>query len=142
MKSLLPVLLLILLIFSVPGCSKKVPDVPNEQLAIKLKEAITKANTSCGFMYPFISLHWLTDIITKAEEDKVTKKYMGNYMGRIFLSSYHNQPVFCITMMMGSGGLKAHLYDCKGRNAIIDRNSVPDFDQMALNGILIYSNFP
>ncbi len=55
---------------------------------------------------------WLQDIINKAEEDKATKKYMGMYMGTIYLTSYQNTNVYLIDMAMGNGGIAFYLFDC------------------------------
>lgn len=140
MKPLLSFLLFTLMIFTGFKCSKNVSDLPSDQINIKIKEVITKANAACGSMNPDQSLQWLKDIIVKAEEDKETKKHLGNYMGKIFSTSYQNQPVFYISMAMGSGGIAAYIFDCDGIAVKIEPNDV-GFEQDAQK-TLIYSNVP
>lgn len=141
MKPLLSFLLFILMIFTGLKCSKKnVSDLPGDQINIKVNEVITKANTSCGSTNPEQSLLWLKDIIVRAEEDNRTKKHLGNYMGKIFLTAYKNKPVFYINMAMGSGGIAAYIYDCSGIAVRIEPADT-GFEQVAQKS-LIYSNVP
>lgn len=142
MKRLLLILLFISMIFTGFRCTKNISDSPTDQVNLKIKEVIAKANTSCESVHPDQSLQWLKDIVMKAEGDKRTKKYLGNYMGKIFLASYHNQPVFFITMMLGSGGLYGYRYDCNGDKVTIPQNDIITFDQNAQKSTLIYSNVP
>lgn len=142
MKPLLLSLLFILMIFTGIRCTKNISNSTDEQINLKIKEVVAKANSPCGSVDSDQSLQWLKDIVRKAEEDKRTKKYLGNYMGKIFLTSYHNQPVFYITMILGSGGLYGYRYDCNGDNVTIPPNDIITFDQNAQKGTLIYSNVP
>lgn len=130
------------MIFTGLNCSKSNSDLPNNQLNETLKEAMTLANVPCGSSNPEQSLQWLKDIIMKAEEDKATKKYLGNYLGKIFSTSYQNQSVFYVSMAMGSGGLAFYLFDCNGITVKISPNDIVTFSQNAQKGKLIYSNVP
>lgn len=134
MKPLLGMLLFTLVIFLGLECRKGVSDLPGDVLA--------KANVSCRSANPGQTLQWLKDIIVKAEDDKQTKRYMGNYMGKIFLTSYNNLPIFYIKMAMGSGGIYAYTYDCNGKNVFIEPNDMSAFEQNAQKQTLIYSNVP
>ncbi len=143
MKTLLSILLFTLTAVTGLKCSKDEFNLQGEQPNITIKEAITMANVSCRSTNPDQSLQWLKDIIVKAEEDKATKKHLGNYMGKIFATSYQNQPVFYISMAMGSGGLAFYLFDCNGITVRISPNDdVVAFSQGAQKGTLIYSNVP
>ncbi len=143
MKSILSLLLVSLMIFSGFNCSKKNASVaPNEQILIKAKEVVTKANVSCNTVNPELSLQWLKEIIIKAEEDKQTKKHRGNYMGKIYATSYRSQPVFSVQMALGSGGIYAYVYDCGGKTVYIEQSDTSKFAQDTQNGTLIYANAP
>ena len=63
-------------------------------------------------------------------------------MGKIFSTSYYNQPMFYIEMAMGSGGLAAYIYDCSGNSVTIEPNDIDTFYPNAQKGTLIYSNVP
>lgn len=105
MKKLLSVLILFLpggrplaIVFSILfifhlSCSKKNnADLRNRQT----QNAIAIAATICGSGNPEQSLQWLKEIISKAEEDKLTKKYGGNYMGKIFRPLIKTSPYFTL----------------------------------------------
>lgn len=141
MKPLLLILLFILMIFTGFRCTKNNSNSPEKQIDLKIKEVVAKANTPCGSVDSDQSLQWLQEIVRKAEEDKRTKKYSGNYMGKIFLTSYHNQSVFYISMAMGSGGIAAYIFDCDGIAVKIDPSDV-GFEQDEQKRTLIYSNVP
>ena len=69
-----------------------------------------KENTkTCGVDDPATELPWLAEIIALAETDTT-----GNYHGTIYLESYKGENVFWIDMMMGSGGLYGHWFNCDG----------------------------
>jgi hypothetical protein len=143
MKSYLQYLLCIFILFSGNNCSKKDTfDSQSELNSRKTQEVITRANTICGSANPEQSLQWLKEIITKAEEDRLTKKYGGNYMGEIRSTSYNNQPVFYIRMLLGSGGIYAYIYDCNGKTVTISTDDMVEFEQNAQQGQLVYSNKP
>ncbi len=130
----LALIFIILFIFHF-NCSKKNnADLLNQQT----EHAMAIAGTICGSGNQ--SLQWLKEIISKAEEDKLTKKYDGNYMGKIITTSYQNQPIFYITMALGSGGIFAYTYDCNGKNVLISSDDLTAFEQNAQKGKLIYSN--
>lgn len=133
----------IFVLFAGYNCSNKdASDLQNDLAEVKIQEVVTSANTVCGSANPEQSLQWLKEIISKAEEDKETKKYSGNYMGEIRLTSYRNQPVFHIRMALGSGGVYAYVYDCDGKTVSINSDDMIEFEQSAQQGKLIYSNGP
>ena len=93
------------------------------------KEEITcgeveKTESACGVKDPTNSLTWLKTIISKAEEDRINKTHMGNYMGKIYLEEYEGQDLFYVTMMMGSGGVSGYVFRCDG--SIEDFNETPE----------------
>lgn len=141
MRFLLFIPICTLMLFAGLRCKKNISEEPQEQGNLILKEVVAKANISCGSLHPDQSLQWLKNIVTKAEEDKRTKKYLGNYMGKIFLTSYHNQPVFYIDMAMRSGGIAAHIFNCEGIAVKIE-SSDTGFEQDEQKRTLIYSNVP
>ncbi len=140
MKFSLAILFFTLMVFTGINCSKNA-DLSNDLLTTE--QGIAKANAACGSAKQDQSLQWLKDIIVKAEEDKQSMKHKGNYLGRIFLSSYHEKPVFYIKMTMGSGGLYFYAFDCKGIAVKFDSNDeMLAFSQYGQKGTLIYSNVP
>lgn len=142
-KNYLPYLFYLLISLTGYNCSKKNEcDLQNQRMNSKIQEVVASANAVCGAANPEQSLLWLKEIISKAQEDKNTMKHQGNYKGKIFSTSYHNQSVFYITMMMRSGGLYAYIFDCTGKTVTIEQNDVSDFSQNAEKGMLIYSNVP
>lgn len=141
MKPLLLILFFVLMIFTGFRCTKNISNSSDEQINLKIKEVVAKVGTPCGYVDTDQSLQWLKDIIRKAEEDKRTKKYSGNYMGKIFLTSYHNQSVFYISMAMGSGGIAAYIFNCDGIAVKIDPSDT-GFEQDEQKRTLIYSNVP
>jgi len=97
----------------------------------------------CGVNNPAKELRWLKDIITKADEDKATMAYKGNYLGEIYLERFRDQPVFVVDMMMGSGGIFMYLFGCDGER-IKDVSSEEITTTIAgfQRKNLIYSNLP
>lgn len=130
------------ILFSINCGKKSINDKEVDQIKNTAGQVVSKANVACNSLSPEQSLQWLSDIITKAEEDRRTKKYKGNYMGKIFLTSYLTQPVIYIRMALGSGGIFAYIYDCNGNNVSISGNDISSFEQQAQQGTLIYSNIP
>ena len=118
------------------SCSKEADNLPDERVPVNLEEVLSKANAGCGFANAGQSLQWLEEIIVKGEEDIDTRKHMGNYLGRIFLTTYHDQPVFYVEMQMGSGGRPGHFLDCSGKAVAITAGDYPQ------KGTLVYSNVP
>jgi hypothetical protein len=126
-KYCLPVLLMLL--FS--NCSKEVDD--NSTVY-----GISLAQSVCG-----TNMAWLQDIITKADEDKATKKYMGMYMGAIYLTTYQNRDVYLIDMNMGSGGIMFYLFDCNHQpvNVVVANGQTSYlFSDTQKYGKIIYKN--
>ena len=86
---------------------------------------------------------WLSDIITKAIEDKATAKYMGAYRGTIYLTTYNNNPIFVIDMMLNSGGVMFHAFDCNYQVIpFTNSEAVSFYAETKANGEIIYSNNP
>lgn len=143
MKPFTRIFLLSCTFFLLSNCVKQSNDNgEEEQIGLAIDRVVNKANAACNSPAPQQSLGWLSDIIRKAEEDRLTLKHKGNYMGKIYLTSYQAQPVFYITMMMGSGGIYAYMYDCKGSRIYIAESDVTSFYQQAQQGTLIYSTMP
>jgi hypothetical protein len=143
MKPLIKIFLLSCTLFLLTNCGKQSNDNGEEaQVELAIDQVVNKANVACNSPAPQQSLGWLGDIIKKAEEDRLTKKHMNQYIGRIFLTSYKSQPVFYIIMGMGSGGLARYVYDCAGSSVTISDSDFFAFEQQAPKGTLIYSNMP
>jgi len=64
---------------------------------------------ACGLNDIGNNLPWLKDIITKSIDDNT-----GNYWGRIWCKKYNNQYYIVTDMMLGSGGLLYHTFNCAG----------------------------
>ncbi|MCW3117326.1 MAG: hypothetical protein JWM28_1408 [Chitinophagaceae bacterium] len=97
---------------------------------------ISLAQQVCG-----TDMAWLSDIIKKADEDKANGKYLGNYIGTIYLGSYQNKPTFLIQMGMGSGGILYYAFDCSGQKiypAIYPADAF--YSTTVDSGKLIYTN--
>lgn len=141
MKNYFATFSLLCALFLAAGCGEKsISDNEPEQMEFTIDKVITKANGACNSAAPEQSLQWLSDIIKKAEEDRLAKKYMGRYLGKIFLTSYKNQPIFYVRMGMDS--MYAQTYDCSGNSVIIPQSDVVDVFQKAEQGTLIYSHMP
>lgn len=58
------------------------------------------------------NLHWLKELIQKAETDKT-----GNYLGCIWLEKTNDgKDIFVTNMMLGSGGVMYWYFDCCGNH--------------------------
>lgn len=77
------------------------------------KENINKK--ACGVENPTTNLTWLSDIVTQAESDQT-----GNYIGKIWIKSYQGKDYVVTDMMLGSGGLMFHCFDCEGNFNPVD----------------------
>ena len=69
----------------------------------------------CGVENPTSDLAWLSDIITQAESDQT-----GNYKGKIWIKGYQGNEYVVTDMMLGSGGLMFHCFDCNGNFNPVD----------------------
>ncbi|SFF38130.1 hypothetical protein [Spirosoma endophyticum] len=99
--------------------------------------------TVCGVNDPAKELPWLKDLIAKADEDKATLAYKGNYIGKIYLENFRDQPVFIVQMMMGSGGIAMYLFRCDGQRImdVTDKEiatTIAGFERKNL----VYANAP
>jgi len=124
--------------FMLLACSKDSvdEDIPDSEFGFSVAEATSIARKACGET----SINWLQDILTKAEEDRISKKYLGNYIGRISLTTFKDKPHFVVNMGMGSGGIAFYLFDCHGSLIQPQKNEVfPDFFSID-KGKVIYSS--
>ena len=102
-------------------------------------EGINLAKQGCGSS----DMLWLSDLIAKADEDKASMKYSGAYLGTIYMTTYKNNNVFMITMMLNSGGVMFHAYDCNHQVVQLTENeAVTFYSQTLKNGKVVYTNFP
>ena len=86
----------------------------------------------CGVENPTTDLTWLSDIITQAEDDQT-----GNYVGKIWIQGYQGSDYVVTNMMLGSGGLRFHCFDCEGNlNPVDDIN----FYSSLTDQELVYTN--
>ena len=69
--------------------------------------------------------------------------YKGNYLGKIYLESFRDQPVFIVNMMMGSGGIALYLFRCDGQRImdVTDEEIATTIARFQRKN-LVYSNFP
>ncbi len=70
---------------------------------------------ACGVNNIGVNLKWLSDIITTSKNDNT-----GNYVGRIWYKKYNNQDFIVSDMMLGSGGLAYHTFNCSGEFSPVD----------------------
>lgn len=97
----------------------------------------------CGVSNPVQDLPWLTEIVTKADADKATMAYKGNYLGTIYMDTYRNQSVFMVKMMMGSGGLYAYLFGCDGKRIAFSQEEAGTlFTDIEKHNNVVYTNTP
>jgi len=82
---------------------------------IALQSCKKETTNICGVKDPATELPWLAKIIALAETDTT-----GNYYGTIYLESYNGENVFWADMMMGSGGLYGHWFNCDGSRVVMD----------------------
>lgn len=97
---------LILLLLS---CDKKEPD----NYLVPCGKIINF--NACGVEDIGNNLKWLNDIIITSKTDKT-----GNYIGRIWYEKYNHQDFIVSDMMLGSGGLAYHTFNCSGEFSPID----------------------
>jgi hypothetical protein len=57
---------------------------------------------------------WFSDMLRKAEEDRISNTHKGNYIGIISIIYYKSQPVIYTDFALGSGGVAFYLFDCNG----------------------------
>lgn len=94
------------------------------------EEGMTKK--ACGVDRPASDLVWLSDIITQAREDE-----SGNYKGNIWIKTYEDQDYIVTDMMLGSGSLRFHYFDCEGTFTPVDD---PAFYHALSKRDLLFSN--
>jgi hypothetical protein len=101
------------------GCTKDNEnfDILKDGMVIDVDQALKKATDRNGCNKS--ELPWLQDLLIKAEEDRTTKKYRGNYIGIISMIKHNGQTLFYTNFMMGSGGIAYYLFDCDGALVLI-----------------------
>lgn len=92
-----------------------------------------EAISACGVSDPAKNLLWLAELIEKAETDET-----GNYYGVIWLEQYNGQDVFVANMMLGSGGVMYHVFDCEGQHVAIAEEYQQIFFNNLKKNIVIY----
>ena len=97
------------------------------------KEPKINAICACGVSDPARDLPWLAELIEEAKTDNT-----GNYVGVIWLEDYNRQDVFVTNMMLGSGGLLYHVFNCEGNRVSIE-DAVDFFNNLKKN-IVIFVN--
>jgi hypothetical protein len=104
-----------------------------------LLSSCTKPNkneiSACGVSNPQKNLPWLVELITTAKADNT-----GNYLGVIWLEKYNEQDVFVTNMMLGSGGLAYHVFDCQGSFLTIESTEAEEFFNNLKFNIVIYAS--
>jgi hypothetical protein len=68
------------------GCNK-ISEPSLEKNEVQSLGNLALAKKTCSS-----DITWLSDIISKANEDKATLKYLGAYRGTIYLSTYKSNP--------------------------------------------------
>ena len=77
--------------------------------------------TFCGVADPKNELIWLKEIIDIAETHQDI-----NYIGAIYAEEYLGNDVIYIAMMLGSGGLPGHWFNCDGTALKITPGNSPN----------------
>lgn len=79
------------------------------------------------------TMPWLSEMLQKAEEDRIYKKHNGQFIGRISVVQYKGNIYFLTTFSMGSGGFFFYLFDCNG----IQQQSLLESDELV---VFFYTN--
>ncbi|TAF80576.1 MAG: hypothetical protein EAZ14_06240 [Runella slithyformis] len=122
--------LIIVIILSLIGCTEQLTDSSSQP----------KPLAACGFDNPKQQLSWLKDLIAKADEDRATMAFKGNYLGIIYLEKYQNQDVFWVEMMMNSGGLMGRAFQCEGTIIEFTNETGQNFHKGLRRDVVVYSN--
>jgi len=127
-------LLSISIILTVLSCRRD-DNIPSTEFGFPPTEAIENARVVCGKK----KMEWLSELISKAEEDKNKKLHGGNYIGSIFTTEHKGKTIFVVDMAMGSGGLAYRMFDCEGKQV---KFSNPEYlGDPHKNDRMIYSTF-
>ena len=86
----------------------------------------------CGVADPATELIWLKEIIDIAETHQDV-----NYIGAIWAEEYIKKDVVFVEMMLGSGGLPGHWFNCDGTAL----SMIPGNTPMAARTRLIYKHY-
>lgn len=115
----------IALIFT--GCAKQSTDdgeqaynYARDGMIVNVERALIKAIDKNGCNKS--ELPWLKDLLTKAEEDRTTMKYKGNYIGIVSLYKYKDKNLIYIDFFLERGGGAYILRDCNGDPFFIPRS--------------------
>lgn len=105
------VLILFLALALMYACQKESDNDPEADLQdIELAFQTAQSKSTCGQ----VSISWLQDLLIKAEEDRVSMKHKGNYIGIVSIVQYRESSLFYTNFMLGSGGIAFYLFDCDG----------------------------
>lgn len=87
------------------------------------------------------AMPWLSEMLQKAEEDRLYQEHMGQYTGYISVVQYKKEIYFYTTFPMGSGGIYAYIFDCNGtRQQSLPEEQLTYFHKTARNrNLVIYS---
>lgn len=114
-----------------------------EKDVLDVDKALQRAQDSCGQA----SMDWFSEMLRKAEEDRLTKAHKGSYIGFVSLVKYENSSVFYTNFMSKvGGGLMFYLMDCQGNQ--FDASSIVAEDMAFFSKEaykkknIIYSNVP
>jgi hypothetical protein len=108
-------LLIVLFLLAPLSCIKDADEIEVTAIAVPgVDNYIAPCRTlitvdACGISDIGNNIQWLNDIIRKSIDDNT-----GNYWGRIWCKKYNNQYYIVIDMMLGSGGLAYHTFNCAG----------------------------
>lgn len=109
MKGFFVLVMALALVF---GCQKADGNKPEMELHdIELAFQTALSGNACG---GGASLSWFYDLLTKAEEDRVSMAHNGQYIGIISMIRYEGNTLFYTDFGLGSGGVLFYLFDCEG----------------------------
>jgi hypothetical protein len=131
------VYLIFVLICSI-GCMNK-EDWESDVLDIEM--AVQRAQEACGQS----STAWLSEMLQKAEEDRLFKAHNGSFIGFVSMVKHQNHTVFYTNFMSKvGGGLMFFLMDCQGNqfdaSAIVEADPAFFPNEARKKGNIIYSN--
>ncbi len=122
------------------GCMNK-EDLNSNVLNIEM--AVQRAQKACGQS----SAAWLSEMLQKVEEDRLTKAHNGSFIGFVSMVKHQNHTVFYTNFMNKvGGGMMFYLMDCNGDpfdgSAAVTTD--PGFFQLEAHKKenIIYSNIP
>lgn len=115
MKIALYITIFLLAIISCKNDKETVDPASLQDVQIALSRAQSVCNQN--------SMVWLSEMLRKAEEDRVGMTHKGNYIGIISLINYRGQPAIYTNFGLGSGGVAYYLFDCNGNSICCESGS-------------------